>query len=313
MIGPIFIYSSRRTGGTAFLHSFEEAKNTLVFMDPLNTNLQNYELAKSASSSDWNSNHPQNYKYFANYFSIGKSEWFPYIPKSDGFAFKNSSEAFKEELVIYLKRLVRAANKQNKIPIFKFEQLEGHVNLLRREFPDAIHVGIIRDQDDQYYSWLEQLSYENATFFNIARDLIVQDPDFFTPGIYYDEKSNESVFHTYFEGLLSLRSDLDICINLNTESKPEILEKLKSIKMVSEEHVEIFEHALGKLSNGIETKAKFYRLIKRQIILLQQRDELLQQRNELLQQRDAIFRSKSWRFLRSIRNFLKIIKKVIHI
>ena len=147
--GPIFIYSSMRTGGTAFVHTFENIDNAIVFMDPLNDHLKN-ETAESVNSSMWNSNHPPEYFYFKNYFLFEKEKWFPYIPNAESFLFRNSSEAYKEKIFVYIKRLVDLAHEQNKIPIFKFETMVGHASFLRSKFPEAIHIGITREAKEKY-------------------------------------------------------------------------------------------------------------------------------------------------------------------
>ena len=315
-LGPIFIHSSMRTGGTAFVNTFEQVEKALVFYDPLNPILQDYELAKSFSSSNWHSNHPENYEYFKNYFTIEKDEWYPFIPSPENFKFRNSSDEYKQELFIYLNSLIDAAIDQNRIPVFKFETLEGHVPFLREKFPNSINIGVIRNPKDQYLSWLEQLAFDNSFFFEKALSLIEGDPDFFLGGRTNIEKSNGYIFEIYYNALLSLRTELDFSIDLGVDSKQRILDKLKQSNVATNEHLDVFEQAFINLSSGIDAKTKFQKLLTKQIATIQQRDELTQQRDELTQQRDELTQqlstiksSRIWRLTKPWRLFGDVFKK----
>jgi hypothetical protein len=307
-IGPIFIYSSFRTGGTAFLHSFNSVNNAFTLLDPFHQALKDNRNADLENSSNWPSNHPPNYRYFENFFTLGRDNWYSTIPDSKMFVYRNSSESYKQEVSRHLKVLVNLVNEKNLIPVFKFETMKGHASFLRKEFPTAIHIGVVRDPKDQYSSWLEQLSLGNGWFFDKARELIANDKEFFVSGKNYDEKANESVFETYYNALFSLRSELDVCIDLTSESQPLIQDKFTEIKSISEKHLQAVKQALNGLPNRIDLKVKFQRLASRQIELTQQRDELTQQRDELTQQLSAIKSSRIWRLTKPWRIFGDVFK-----
>ncbi len=318
-----------RTGGTAFVHTFEKVNDALVFYDPFNSALKNDQNAELVNSSNWNSSHPPDYQYFKNYFDLGRDNWFLHIPNLENFVYRNSSEAYKEEIFVYIRRLVDLAHERNKIPVFKFETMEGHASFLRSKFPDSLHIGITRDRKEKYLSWLEQLALGNSFFFDKARELIAKDVEFFVIGKIYDEKSNESVFDTYYDAIVPLRAELDIFIDLKVDSKEVMLEKFKSINSISLEQIQVVKQALVNLSSGIDTTDKFEKALTNLIHVAQQRDELAQQRDELAQQRDelaqqrdelaqqrdeltrqceAIVNSRIWRASKPIRIFKEFMK-----
>jgi hypothetical protein len=299
---PIFIHSSTRTRGTLLAHAFENVDNAMVFFDPLSSALQDYESAKYSNSSNWISNHPENYEYFKNYFTIEKDKWYPYIPNPKNFVFRNSSNEYKQELFIYLDSLIHAAFLKDRIPVFKFETLEGHASFLREKFPNSINIGTIRDPEDQYLSWLEQLALGQGGNVEKACQLIEGDPDFFFEGRTIREKTNEYIFETYHNGLLTLRTELDFCIDLTIDSKQQILDKLKHSSMATDKHLEAFKQALVHISSGVELKTKLRRMINFQITTTRQRDELTRQRDELVN-------SKSWKITRPLRILSNLIKK----
>jgi len=298
---PIFIHSSTRTRGTLLAHAFESVQNAMVFFDPLSPYLNGYESARHVNSSNWHSNHPEDYEYFKSYFTIDKDKWHPYIPNPTNFVFRNSSNDYKQELFIYLDSLIRAAFEKGRIPVFKFETLEGHASFLSEKFPNSINIGTIRDPEEHYLSWQEQLALGLGGNFGVARKLIEGDPDFFSVGRTNSEKTNEWIFETYYNGLLTLRPELDFCIDLTLDSKQQILDKLEQCNKSTPKHLEAFKQALVHVSSGVELKTKLRRMINHQITTSQQRDELTQQRDELTQQISAVNNSWSWRLTKPLR------------
>jgi adenylate kinase family enzyme len=306
-LSPIFLYSGWRTGGTALAVALKADKNNMIFYDPLNQALMDFEFASTASSDSWNSNHPTKFKYFDEYipmFADGRLELFPDVRE---YKFRNSSVIFQDQLIKYLKRLVSVANENNKTPVFKFEQLEGHLDLLKSHFPSGIHIGLIRNRQAQLDSWLEQLALGSSGFFDAARKLVLDDPDFFTNGEILDKPTNEEVFEIYHSRLRSLGSDFDMTINLSEDNRDEFLTKIVS----SSTHKIIasaFEQ-LDKLEKPPTFEKKFIRMRARCLELTQQRDELTQQRDELTQQRDEILNSTIWKTTKPIRQLLNMFNR----
>ena len=176
---PIFLYTSWRTGGTALALALKDNSSNMLFLDPLNIALTSLKSAEESNSDNWDSNHPPGFNYFEEYLPIFDGEKLHEFPDMSEFKFFYSSRNFQVQLVRYIGGLIEYARKSNKTPVFKFEQLEGHVEVLRDNFPRAIHVGLIRDPIDQVSSWYEQLALGNSGFFDSASSLLIGDPDFF--------------------------------------------------------------------------------------------------------------------------------------
>jgi hypothetical protein len=283
---PIFLYTSWRTGGTALAGALKADEKIMLFYDPLNEGLMNYEYAKTVSSDTWNSNHPPGFKYFDEYLPMFVDGKLRDYPDLKGFKFRNSTKEFQDQLLSYLDRLVTVANENDKTPVFKFEQLEGHLEVIKRHFPTAIHLGLLRNRQAQFDSWLEQLALGSSGFFDGARKLVLEDPDYFTSGVILENPTDREVFELYHSKLIQLCSKFDLVFNLYEDDREEFLSKI-----APNSFQQIFSVAferLDKLGKPPTFEKKFIRMTERSLELTQQRDELTQQRDELTQQRDEL-------------------------
>ena len=311
---PIFLYTSWRTGGTALALALKDNPSNMLFLDPLNIALTSLKSAEEGNSDIWDSNHPPGFNYFEEYLPIFEGEKLHEFPNMSEFKFFHSSRNFQDQLVKYVGGLIDYARKTNKTPVFKFEQLEGHVKVLRDNFSTAIHVGLIRDPIDQVSSWYEQLALGNTGFFDSASSLLMGDPDFFGQFRPTLELSNQELFDVYHDGLVALRPSFDVIFNLYEDDVEEFISKFPSDQMR-----EIFKLALERLANLEKPPSferKFHRMRERAVLLTQQRDELTQQRDELTQQRDEltqqrdeIVNSTIWKLTNPLRKAIDLFKK----
>ena len=297
---PIFLYTSWRTGGTALAAALKSDENLMLFYDPLNQGLMNFEYTRAASSESWNSNHPSGFNYFDEYLPLfidGRLENFPDLSE---YKFRSSSVTFKNQLLAYLNGLVATAIVKGKSPVFKFEQLEGHLELLKEHFPSAIHICLIRDKQGQFDSWLEQLALGNVGFFDAARKLIFDDPDFFMNDSTLENPTNEEVFELYHSKLLLLSSKYDLTLNIYEDDRDEFLSK-----STSDFFQQTFSSAfrrLDELEKPPSIEKKFIRMTARALELTQQRDELTQQREEIVN-------STIWKLTNPLRKAIDLFKK----
>ena len=325
---PIFLYTSWRTGGTALAGALKADEKIMLFYDPLNPGLMNFEYAKTVSSDTWNSNHPSGFKYFDEYLPLYVDGKLEHYPDLNEYKFRNSSQEFQDQLLSYLDSLVSVAIQNDKTPVFKFEQLEGHLEVIKRHFPSAIHLGLLRNRQAQFGSWLEQLALGSSGFFDSARKLVLDDPDYFTNGVILDNPTDREVFEVYHSKLLQISSKFDLTFNLYEDNQVEFLTKI-----ASNSFKQIFSVAferLDKLRKPPTFEKKFIRMTARSLELtqqrdeltqqrdeltqqrdelIQQRDELIQQRDELIQQRDELINSTIWRATKLLRDSINFLKK----
>ena len=296
----LFLHTSYRTGGTALLSALGKDPTNMIFFDPLNAGLSSLETFRNYSSTDWHSNHPQNFKYFESYLPLFEQGTMNLIPDLSEFKFRNSSANFKDQLVKYLGALTDFALSQEKLPIFKLEQLKGHVNLLRENFPKALQVGFVRNPNDQFQSWLEQLALGNNFFFDNALSLINQDTDFFKPSPGLSKATPKEVFETFHSRLVTLRSELDFTHNLFEESFGELLGKVNS--NFYKDKFTFLGKEFHKVDPQIPFEKKFTRMMDNSLNLIKERDGLIKER-------DGLLNSTIWKFTKPLRGLINFVKR----
>jgi hypothetical protein len=147
------------------------------------------------------------------------------------------------------------------------------VNLLRENFPEALHVGLIRNPNDQFKSWLEQFALGNTAFFDIALNFINQDIEFFKTKLDPLKAKPQEIFEVYYSQLITLRPELDVIHNIYEESFDDLVKKLPSgfhrAKFIS------IAEKYNNIPPRISIDQKLVRMMDRSIELTQQRDELI--------------------------------------
>ena len=285
-MAPIFLYTSWRTGGTALAAAFKNLDSAMLFYDPLNTILESLDSSQEVNSSSWTSNHPSGFSYFEQYLPLFKNGKIAQFPDLTSFTFRNSSKNFQAELVNYIQSLVDLATSDGRVAVFKFEQLEGHVSILRSSFPESLHLGVARNPELQYESWLEQLALGNSFFFRSAQDLIEGDLEFFKPKFQLESPNPNEIFQTYLGGIKKLRKELDFTLELEKDSFMELLKVVRSPK-----HHEILKSAFAeyeKIESPPSAEFKFVRMQKRSLDLTSERDQVAADRDRIVWERDQI-------------------------
>jgi hypothetical protein len=270
--------------------------------------LSEEEIALTLSTSSWESNHPSGMTYFDSYKGLFENGKVKFLPDTSEFKFKNSSSDFKKSLLIYIQFLIETGYSRELIPVFKFEQMEGHVELLRSQFSNAIHICITRTRDEMKLSWLEQLALGNHGFFSNARRYILEDPIFFASGKNQSNFSPDLTFEIYYDAIERMKSDFDLCLDL---SKPNLLDEIKRIESTNSFSVtskEILIKGLVGIKELVKpsTLFKFQRLLDKNIKLQSELTQLHAELNNLKFQLNIIRESKSYRYTGIFRRIMRI-------
>ncbi len=110
--------------------------------------------------------------------------------------------------------------------IVKFEQTEGRVAWLRGYFPNAIHVGLLRNREAQFRSWMALLVIHNhAGFFESAHRLVRDNSTFFGAEGVADSIDLASwdelrcLFDVFYDATTRVRlTAMDVVFDLSPES-----------------------------------------------------------------------------------------------
>ncbi len=182
VLSPIFIHSNCRTGGTALLAALRRDPAVCVFHDPFNLALTlPWSQIETHDPTAWPSGHAVDMgTYFAEYAPLVDHD--RVCGASDDYSWSYCMKADDEDIgqEQYISSLIDLASSQNQVAIIKFEQTEGRVAWLRRCFPNAIHVGLLRDREAQFRSWMALLVIHNvAGFFEVTHRLVRDNSTFF--------------------------------------------------------------------------------------------------------------------------------------
>lgn len=168
----LVLHKGMRTGGTALLAALSQLPAFHVLHDPLHELLKDPVAGMSMTGADWPSHHPPDFRYLEGYAGLLVDGRVP--GWHDRFAERRflAPNERDVELQRYLQGLEAAVRANGRIPIFAFHDAEGLWDELQRIFPSALHVGVTRDEDAQFESWLTQLSNGNPYFFDRGRFLV---------------------------------------------------------------------------------------------------------------------------------------------
>lgn len=179
---PLFVHAGWRTGGTALGFALGEQDGVMVFHDPLNPGLSlPWSSTQGTSPTSWASGHPTRARgYFGEYEPLVEGDRVAGAKERFWLSYSMSEHAQDPEQAAYIGSLLELAKKSGKTAVIKFEQTDGRIPWLRAHFPEAEHVGLVRDGDAQLASWLVQLVvHDNAVFFSSAHSVAKRTPELF--------------------------------------------------------------------------------------------------------------------------------------
>ena len=166
----VFLHTGWRSAGTWVWSRLRELDTVTAFYEPLSNVLADLSLADvSASRPTLTSGHPP---LAAPYFE----EYRPFLRESArgvaGYQRRFSLDRFAHvpdadfaPLQAYLRNLCEHSNEQGRVPVFKFCRSSGRLPWLTQAFPQAMHVGVLRNPASQFASgWLLSRQWSNPFF-----------------------------------------------------------------------------------------------------------------------------------------------------
>jgi hypothetical protein len=159
---PVFLHCGWRTRGTWIWNNFREILGVGGYYEPLGEPLAGLRPRSLASitAGSWASGHVGLARpYFEEYRALIR----PGLPGVRGYQarfatadFFASPETPSPDLYGYLRGLLDAARRNGEQPVLKFCRSVGRVGWMRRHFPDAVHVVVLRDPFTQFASAARQ-------------------------------------------------------------------------------------------------------------------------------------------------------------
>jgi len=155
---PVFLHTGWRTRGTWIWSRFRALPGTVCFYEPLFEDLASLNRAEidSRTPATWLSGHPP---LPSPYFS----EFLPLLntpangvrrhePDFATAAFFAEADAALPGLRDYIAMLLRMAHADDAQPILKFCRTLGRIGWMQQNFPQAIHVAVMRNPVGQFVS-----------------------------------------------------------------------------------------------------------------------------------------------------------------
>ena len=153
----VFLHSGWRTAATWIWSEFRELPGVVGFYEPLHESLADLrcDRIELERPDAWNSRHPGNRPYFEEFAAL-MGDRRPGVPGyRRAFAYDRYFLCEHEEqpgLRSYLQGLLDHAHANDRTPVLKFARSLGRVGWLRRCFPQAAHLLVMRDPLAQWLS-----------------------------------------------------------------------------------------------------------------------------------------------------------------
>jgi hypothetical protein len=168
---PVFLHTGWRTRGTWIWSRFRALAGTTCFYEPLCEELATLSpaVAGSHGPESWPSGHPRLRRpYFAEFRPLLKTA-VPGVPHYDpNFAvagFFAEPDAAMPDLRDYIALLLRTAHAEGGQPVLKFCRSVGRIGWMQRNFPQAIHIALMRNPLAQFISAQRQLQRHDNPYF----------------------------------------------------------------------------------------------------------------------------------------------------
>ncbi|MFM0395514.1 hypothetical protein [Paraburkholderia phytofirmans] len=166
----VFLHTGWRSAGTWVWSRLRELDTVTAFYEPLSNVLADLSLADvSASRPTLTSGHPPlDAPYFDEYRPFLRDGALGVDGYRRGFSldrFASIPDAEFPAMQAYLRNLCERTTEQGSVPVFKFCRSSGRLPWLKQAFPQAMHVGVLRNPASQFASgWLLSRQWSNPFF-----------------------------------------------------------------------------------------------------------------------------------------------------
>jgi hypothetical protein len=175
-VDGIFLHTGWRTAGTWIWSRLREHPQCRGFYEPLHEMLPDLTAAQieAMDSRSWNSLHTATAPYFLEYLPLLRRDGGVAGARAE-FAFDRyflDPDAEQYDLRRYLRRVWAAGREGGRLPVLKFTRSLGRVGWLRRQFPEAAHVVVLRQPWAQFRSAWRCLVADGNPYF-LAAPIVV--------------------------------------------------------------------------------------------------------------------------------------------
>jgi hypothetical protein len=181
---PIFLHTGWRTRGTWVWSRFRALASTTCFYEPLAEQLATLRptAMEAHGPKSWASGHPSwQHPYFTEFRPLlktatpGVSSYDPAFAVTGFFA---EPDAAMPALRDYIALLLRTARTDGGQPVLKFCRSLGRIGWMQRNFPQAIHIALMRNPLTQFVSAQRQFQrHDNPYFLAMPLLLLVRHRD----------------------------------------------------------------------------------------------------------------------------------------
>lgn len=170
-VAPVFLHTGWRTRGTWIWSRFRALAGTTCFYEPLSEELATLNPAtlESHGPERWPSGHPPLRRpYFAEFRPLLKTAAPGVVRYDPNFAvtgFFAEPDAAMPDLRDYIEQLLRTAQAEGRQPVLKLCRSVGRIGWMQRNFPQAIHIALMRNPLAQFISAQRQLQRHDNPYF----------------------------------------------------------------------------------------------------------------------------------------------------
>lgn len=168
---PVFLHAGWRTAGTFLWSRFRALDGILGYYEPLHESLAAVSASTLAEHGPqrWASGHPQLARsYFEEFAPLlrsiapGVRAYRSTFATDDFFA---GPDAALPALAGYVRLLLERAHAENRQPVLKFCRSLGRAGWMAKNFPEAVHIAVMRDPVSQFISAKHQFVVHGNPYF----------------------------------------------------------------------------------------------------------------------------------------------------